>query len=52
MVVYGVARQEWSEIGNLVEDFSVTTNGLGPVPGALEAAKEALLSSVVNFVAR
>ncbi|EER14917.1 hypothetical protein Pmar_PMAR000638, partial [Perkinsus marinus ATCC 50983] len=36
--------QEWSEIGNLVEDFSVTTNGLGPVPGALEAAKEALLT--------
>ncbi|KAF4717141.1 hypothetical protein FOZ62_019200, partial [Perkinsus olseni] len=27
-----------------VEDFSVTTNGLGPVPEALEAAKEALLT--------
>ncbi|KAF4751544.1 hypothetical protein FOZ62_027218, partial [Perkinsus olseni] len=36
--------QEWSEISNLVEDFSVTTNGLGPVPEALEAAKEALLT--------
>ncbi|KAF4724041.1 hypothetical protein FOZ62_000258, partial [Perkinsus olseni] len=36
--------QEWSEISNLVEDFSVTTNGLGPVPEALKAAKEALLT--------
>ncbi|KAF4684036.1 dual specificity protein kinase yak1, partial [Perkinsus olseni] len=35
--------QEWSEISNLVEDFSVTTNGLGPVPEALEAAKEATM---------
>ena len=34
--------QEWKFINNFVEDFSVTTNGLGTPKHALKAAKEAV----------
>ncbi|KAI8917141.1 pyridoxal phosphate-dependent transferase [Powellomyces hirtus] len=34
--------QEWSFLDNFVEDFSVTTNGLGIPQKALQAAREAL----------
>lgn len=37
-----IGGQEWSEIPNFIEDFSVTTNPLGTPHNALEAAKEAL----------
>ncbi|RKO83103.1 hypothetical protein BDK51DRAFT_38853 [Blyttiomyces helicus] len=33
--------QEWAELDNFVEDFSVTTNGLGIPKKALAAAREA-----------
>jgi len=34
--------QDWKFLANFVEDFSVTTNGLGPPPLALQAAKDAV----------
>jgi len=34
--------QEWKFLNNFVEDFSVTTNGLGTPKYALQAAKEAV----------
>ena len=34
--------QDWRNIGNFVEDFSVTTNGLGTPKAALAAAKKAV----------
>jgi len=34
--------QEWSTLNNFIEDFSVTTNGLGTPGKALNAAREAL----------
>lgn len=40
--------QEWRDIPNFVEDFSVTTNPLGTPQKALEAAKEAL-ATVVHY---
>ena len=39
--------QEWSSVSNFVEDFSVTTNGLGTPKGAIEAAKKAVLEFVI-----
>jgi histidinol-phosphate/aromatic aminotransferase/cobyric acid decarboxylase-like protein len=34
--------QEWNQLDNFLEDFSVTTNGLGTPEDALNAAKDAL----------
>ena len=34
--------QDWRNIGNFIEDFSVTTNGLGTPVKALEAARKAV----------
>ncbi|TFJ82504.1 hypothetical protein NSK_006183 [Nannochloropsis salina CCMP1776] len=34
--------QDWRNIGNFIEDFSVTTNGLGTPANALEAARRAV----------
>ncbi len=34
--------QEWKFLDNFVTDFSVTTNALGPPPGALAAARAAI----------
>eukprot|EP00949_MAST-11_sp_MAST-11-sp1_P000533 g533.t1 len=34
--------QEWSSLNNFVEDFSVTTNGLGAHPGGVAAAQKAM----------
>lgn len=42
--------QDWAHLSNFVEDFSVTTNGLGTPEGAMEAAYKAVsLSSVHGF---
>lgn len=42
--------QEHRFINNFVEDFSVTTNYLGTPRKALEAAKEAVSSSVIYSI--
>lgn len=34
--------QDWAHLSNFVEDFSVTTNGLGTPEGAMEAAYKAV----------
>jgi len=39
--------QEWKFLNNFVEDFSVTTNGLGTPKYALQAAKEAVSINLV-----
>ena len=38
--------QEWQMLDSFVEDLSVTTNGLGPPPSALSAAREAISSTL------
>lgn len=35
--------QEWQHLDGFIEDFSVTTNGLGTPLAALEAAREAMM---------
>lgn len=37
--------QDWAHLSNFVEDFSVTTNGLGTPEGAMEAAYKAVSSA-------
>lgn len=39
--------QDWRGLDNFMEDFSVTTNGLGTPVGALEAARKAVSGSCV-----
>lgn len=34
--------QDWMHLPNFVEDFSVTTNGLGTPEGAMQAAQKAV----------
>jgi len=34
--------QDWAHLSNFVEDFSVTTNGLGTPEGAVQAAYKAV----------
>lgn len=41
--------QEWKYLNNFVEDFSVTTNGLGTPKLALKAAREAVRVDNLDF---
>ena len=42
--------QEWKYLSNFVEDFSVTTNGLGTPVAAMEAAKRAVCVMTLSVV--